>query len=74
MSILKHISADRQNARATLARFFRGEDGAVTIDWVVLTGFIVFLGIAASFFVATSVPMVADKVSTNMKEMTVMPE
>lgn len=57
-----------------MSRFLKDEDGAITVDWVVLTGFIVFLGIATSFYVATSVPMVADKTKETMEAMTVMPD
>ena len=36
----------------TLAKFIKAEDGAVTVDWVVLTGAIVGLGIAVISTVA----------------------
>ncbi len=61
------------NAARAVSRFWRGQAGAVTVDWVVLTGFIVFLGMATAFYVATSVPQVADKVGTHLEDTPVMP-
>lgn len=33
--------------KSRMTRFFKGEDGAVTVDWVVLTALIVALAAAA---------------------------
>lgn len=52
--------------RSSLARFSRDEDGAVTVDWIVLTASLVFLGIAAAYYVTSSVPEVADSVGDYM--------
>lgn len=54
--------------------FRSGDDGAVTVDWVVLTAALVFMGIAATFYVTSSVPEVANQISTYMDGMTVVPD
>lgn len=43
--------------------FARDEDGAVTVDWVVLTSAIVGLGIAVMVSVGNSTKGLADKIS-----------
>lgn len=58
--------------RKHLSAFARNEDGAVTVDWVALTAGIVFLGMAAGFTVSSSVPHIADNISSTMSAMTVM--
>ncbi|MDA5094162.1 hypothetical protein O2N63_08675 [Aliiroseovarius sp. KMU-50] len=45
-------------------RFLHDEDGAVTVDWVVLTAAIVMLGMAAGFTVTSNIPGIADKISS----------
>ena len=48
-------------------RSFPGkDDGAVTVDWVVMTAALVAMGIAAAFYVASSVPEVANNISSFM--------
>ena len=42
--------------------FLRDDAGAVTVDWVVLTGMIVLLGMAAAFAVGANIPGLADDV------------
>ncbi|WP_417274161.1 Flp family type IVb pilin [Celeribacter halophilus] len=46
--------------------FARDEDGAVTVDWVVLTAAIVGLGIAVITSVSTGVSGLGDKISTEI--------
>ncbi len=65
--------AGRTRARHGWQRFWQERDGAVTVDWVVLTGFLVLLGMATTFYIATSVPQVADKVGEHLENTTVMP-
>lgn len=48
--------------------FARDESGAVTVDWVVLTGAIVFLGLAIAFIVTASVPDLAEGIKTYMTD------
>lgn len=48
---------------ARLRNFARQQDGAITVDWIVLTAAAVFLGLAGAFVVAASVPRVADGIS-----------
>ncbi|EAQ11199.1 MULTISPECIES: hypothetical protein [Maritimibacter] len=56
-----------------LAKKFRAEeDGAVTVDWVVLTAAIVGLGIAVLTSVSGGTTSLADKVSSSLSAMTIM--
>ncbi|MBV7409250.1 hypothetical protein [Maritimibacter sp. DP1N21-5] len=56
-----------------LANKFRAEeDGAVTVDWVVLTAAIVGLGIAVLTSVSGGTTSLADKISSNLSAMTIM--
>ncbi len=49
-------------------RFLRCEEGAVTVDWIVLTAALVALGMGAAFYVGASVPEVANRVSDYMTD------
>jgi len=49
--------------------FSRDEDGAVTVDWVVLTAAIVGLGIAVLTSVSGGTTSLADKISTELEGM-----
>lgn len=60
-------------AIASAIRFLRSEDGAVTIDWIVLTASMVFLGAAAGFFATSEVPALASRVDSSLQNMSVMP-
>ncbi len=53
-------------------RFQKDEDGAVTVDWVVLTAAIVGLGIAVLTSVSGGTTSLADKISSNLATMTIM--
>lgn len=46
--------------------FIESEDGAVTVDWVVLTGAIVGLGLAVMTSVGGGTTTLSDKVSGNL--------
>ena len=46
--------------------FVRDEDGAVTVDWVVLTAAIVGLGIAVLTSVSGGTTSLADKISSDL--------
>ena len=52
-------------------RFKNDEDGAVTVDWVVLTAAIVGLGIAVLTSVSGGTTSLADKISSGLSAMTV---
>lgn len=54
-----------------LQNFKRDEDGAVTVDWVVLTAAIVGLGIAVLTSVSGGTTSLADKISSNLGNMTI---
>ena len=51
--------------------FRRDEDGAVTVDWVVLTAAIVGLGIAILTTVQTGTQTLADNISGKLEGITV---
>lgn len=53
--------------------FVRDEDGAVTVDWIVLTAAMVMMGMAAAFLVGTNIPVVADKIAETMENTDVNP-
>ena len=57
MNKLKDISARMYGLIAD-------EDGAVTVDWIVLTAAIVMLGMASMFIVAGNIPGLSSKVSS----------
>lgn len=44
--------------------FLTEDEGAVTVDWIAMTATILFLGMATAFYVSTSVPFVAEKLSS----------
>ena len=51
--------------------FKRDEDGAVTVDWVVLTAAIVGLGIAVLSSVSGGTTGLANKISSNLSNQTI---
>jgi len=51
--------------------FKRDEDGAVTVDWVVLTAAIVGLGLAVLASVSGGTTSLADKISSNLASQTI---
>ncbi len=51
--------------------FKRDEDGAVTVDWVVLTAAIVGLGIAVLTSVSGGTTSLANKISSNLASRTI---
>jgi len=54
-----------------MQNFKRDEDGAVTVDWVVLTAGIVGLGIAVLTSVSGGTTSLADKISSNLSAQTI---
>lgn len=52
-------------------RLWRDEDGAVTVDWVVLTAGLVGLGLAVVLIVQTAAQDPADGVGAALSSMTV---
>jgi len=59
---------DDTKFKPALARFSVDDDGAVTVDWIVLTASIVLLGVGASFYVTSTLPKVANSIVTYMDE------
>ena len=51
--------------------FSRDEDGAVTVDWVVLTAAIVGLGVAVLASVSGGVTKLSGKITTELTDTTV---
>ena len=51
--------------------FKRDEDGAVTVDWVVLTAAIVGLGLAVLASVSGGTTSLANKISSNLASQTI---
>jgi len=47
--------------------FYADEDGAVTVDWVVLTAAVVGLGIAGVYAVSNGVGELAKKIETGLE-------
>lgn len=50
-------------------QFLNDETAAVTVDWVVLTAAIVFLGVAIAIPVGTQTNTLAQKIGTNVGAM-----
>lgn len=46
--------------------FASDEDGAITVDWIVLTALVVLMGLGAAFFVAANVPGLAENIGEYM--------
>jgi len=55
-----------------LARFLNKEDGAVTVDWVVLTAAVVGLGVAVLSTVSGGATDLAGDINTTVGDMAVM--
>ena len=51
-----------------LKRFKKDEDGAVTVDWVVLTAAVVGLGIVVMGFISPAVSNLAQGIGTEIME------
>ncbi len=56
-----------------LTRYVRNDEGAVTVDWIALVAVIVMLGMAAGFSVSSSVPELANNMSTFLSSSPVGP-
>lgn len=52
-------------------RFKKDEDGAVTVDWVVLTAAIVGLGVAVLASVRSATTSLGERISTEINNQTV---
>ncbi len=56
-----------------LRRFLSDENGAVTVDWVALTAAILMIGMFVGFSVTSSVPTLANKMSSFVSSRSVGP-
>jgi len=54
--------------RNIISKFFRSETGAVTVDWVVLTAAIVFLGAGVAVLVRTGALDLRDRVGVALTD------
>lgn len=54
-----------------IKNFSKDEDGAVTVDWVVLTAAIVGLGIAVLAAVGGGTTSLSDKISSQLESQTI---
>ncbi|MEL6521348.1 MAG: hypothetical protein AAFQ66_10310 [Pseudomonadota bacterium] len=54
-----------------LKGFWREEDGAVTVDWVVLTASIVGLGLAAILIMAQGTTQASNSLGNSIEDITV---
>ena len=54
--------------RNIISKFFRSETGAVTVDWVVLTAAVVFLGAGVAVLVKTGALNLSDRVGAALTE------
>jgi len=68
------LSMRRARLTRPLRRFAREDDGAATVDWVVLTAAIVLLGMGAGFIVTSAVPGLADKIDEVLRKQEVVPD
>jgi Flp pilus assembly pilin Flp len=67
------LSEGQEMKLINIAKKFRAdEDGAVTVDWVVLTAAIVGLGIAVLTSVSGGTTSLADKISDELGSMEIM--
>lgn len=66
-----HTCRDQVGPGERTRRFLRDDLGAVTVDWIVLTGMIVLLGMAAGFAVTANIPQLAGEVGDYMSETTI---
>ena len=53
-------------------KFMQDQDGAVTVDWVVLTAGIAALGLAVAITVGTQTKVLADEISTYVQKTDLM--
>lgn len=49
-----------------LRRRYFDEDGAITIDWIVMTAALVMLGLAMAFTVNANIPGLAQQISKSL--------
>lgn len=61
----------RAKIATRLTQFAQSEDGAVTVDWIVLTAALVLLGLGAAVYVNSAVPELADRTADFMSDMDV---
>lgn len=54
------------NITKLLKKFRKSEDGAVTVDWVVLTAAVVGLGVAALTLIGPAVKTMSTTISTDI--------
>ena len=68
----RRISTETMKLFNLINQFKADEDGAVTVDWVVLTAAIVGLGIAVLTSVSGGTTGLASKISSKLNTMSIM--
>lgn len=68
-----HLAQGRRRPAPDVRAFLRDDDGAVTVDWVVLTAAVVLLGVATAFMATSTVPDLANNIDTFLRSQTVVP-
>ncbi len=53
--------------KTRVASFLFSEEGAITVDWIVLTATIIALGMAATFYALSNVPGIAENTADYME-------
>ena len=57
------------SAMSTLTKFYQDEDGATTVDWVVLCAAVVSMSLTAFFIIGTEAKELAGSVETKLDGM-----
>ena len=57
------------NLRSTTALFIASEDGAVTVDWVVMTAALVGLGLAVTIVVSDGLQVTTGQIASSLSDM-----
>ncbi|WP_417239647.1 hypothetical protein [Celeribacter halophilus] len=54
------------NEKKLLARFLKSDQGAITVDWVVLTAALIGMGIGFALALSGGIEALADGISTSL--------
>ena len=68
--MLKRRVLDKGNEMYSFIEFINSEDGAITVDWVVLTAVIVGLGVSVAALVGSGTITMSENVGTSLSEAT----
>jgi Flp pilus assembly pilin Flp len=68
VSVIEHIARDGRTAMKRMLKMLRDEDGAVTVDWVVLTAAVVMLGMLIAPMLKSPVSNLAEAIGDGVEE------